>query len=437
MMYFRKRICKLQILREYNNALFKHLKIIVDEIMVQIGSLCKDRFAQILSEAMGAELSSRLESVIRQADVNAVVNEKNEENTGDLRPLVQEWNISLPASPKLWYDGSQNGTAVAEAIDKQNQPMDHVTCIPSTIINPLEHKLSDQNIIEPLSRRELLLYNCAGLPAFYNQVNRRFSGINESIPYRQDHEKVGAIRVLGVDEQEALLQSHGVGVFRSIKANGSSRLSCISANLDEEIFLAQLALRAKLLNDEFQEEVIRIVATHCNTVVERNQSGSLAADASTNRIVGFLCDFGDHCDRVEVHSAKPKAVLRMREKLHKYANPHPRSEWPLCANILDPVRASIVCRGASQILKVLSWFTEQQDSAGLPICRMKNKFSFPAELVPDGYRDLQICVLFRGSSGLSIIGEIQIHDAELHDLKLKMHKLYVIRRAESPDVLML
>jgi hypothetical protein len=222
--------------------------------------------------------------------------------------------------------------------------------------------------------------------------------------------------VLGVDEQEALLQSHGIGVFRSLKANGRSRLSCISTNLDEEVFLAQLALRAKLLNDEFQEEVIRIVAKHCNTEVERNQSGSLAADASTSRIISF----GDHCDRVEVHSAKPKAVQRMREKLQKYAYPHPRSEWPLCANILDPVRASIVCHGASQILRILSWFTEQQDPVGLPICRMKNKFSFPAELVPDGYRDLQICVLFRGSSGLSIIGEIQIHDAELHDLKLKV-----------------
>jgi hypothetical protein len=232
--------------------------------------------------------------------------------------------------------------------------------------------------------------------------------------------QVGAIRVLCVDEQEALLQSHGIGIYRSVKANGSSRLSCISANLDEEVFLAQLALRAKLLNDEFQEKIMSIVASHCISAVERNQSVSLAPDTSTVRIVGFLCDFGDHFGRVEVHCAKPKAVSRMREKLHKYVNPHPRSEWPLCANILDPVRASIVCSGASQILKILSWFTEQQDPAGLPICRMKNKFSFPADLVPDGYRDLQMCVLFQGSSRLSIIGEIQIHDAELHDLKLKV-----------------
>ncbi len=28
--------------------------------------------------------------------------------------------------------------------------------------------------------------------------------------------------------------------------------------------------------------------------------------------------------------------------------------WPLCANISDPVRASVVCNGPSKILQVLS-----------------------------------------------------------------------------------
>jgi hypothetical protein len=35
----------------------------------------------------------------------------------------------------------------------------------------------------------------------------------------------------------------------------------------------------------------------------------------------------------------------------RYAPPHPRSRWPLAANILDPVRCSVVCQGPAQILQ--------------------------------------------------------------------------------------
>ncbi len=41
----------------------------------------------------------------------------------------------------------------------------------------------------------------------------------------------------------------------------------------------------------------------------------------------------------------------------------------------------------------------------------------------DGYRDLMLCVLYTGSHGLRIIGEIQIHDRRLYALKMRMHKL--------------
>ena len=75
----------------------------------------------------------------------------------------------------------------------------------------------------------------------------------------------------------------------------------------------------------------------------------------------------------------------------------------------------------------------------------------------DGYRDLTICVLFTTSCGMRMIGEIQVHDRKIHQLKLEvlnparrtgilfrpsfcsfsspfllqMHKLYRILRAES------
>ena len=84
------------------------------------------------------------------------------------------------------------------------------------------------------------------------------------------------------------------------------------------------------------------------------------------------------------------------------------SEWPLCANILDPVRASVVCSGPSQIMQVLSWYTGsaseiatkesdaiepaaaadscelQRRAIGMPMCRMKNKFAFAKDELVGG-----------------------------------------------------
>ena len=76
--------------------------------------------------------------------------------------------------------------------------------------------------------------------------------------------------------------------------------------------------------------------------------------------------------------------------------------WPLCSNILDPVRASVVCSGPSEIMQVLSWYTgsaseiatgadtvegaaapnsgeQAKWATGMPVCRVKNKFAFAEE----------------------------------------------------------
>ena len=231
--------------------------------------------------------------------------------------------------------------------------------------------------------------------------------------------QVGAIRVSDTDKKEALLQSKGLRLFNRTQSVSKSDMFGPGVRIDEEVFLAQLALRAKLLNAEFQNEVVKVLETHGNTF-NMSTRQIKCAEGSTCRVTTLACSFEEGVGIVEVHAGAPKTVSRMREKLLKYSHPHPKAKWPLCANILDPVRSSIVCRGSSQILQVLSWFTEQQQNDCLPICRLKNKFSFPTERIPDGYRDLQICVLFQGSSGLSIIGEIQIHDCEMHELKLKV-----------------
>ena len=120
----------------------------------------------------------------------------------------------------------------------------------------------------------------------------------------------------------------------------------------------------------------------------------------------------------DVHTAPIKTMARMREKLLEYAAGD--AQWPLSANILDPIRASIVCDGATAIMEVVGWFTKHGGEAGMRVCRIKNKFSFHQDELVGGYRDLMICLVFTGVSGLRIIGEIQVQDRTLHDLKQKV-----------------
>ncbi len=47
------------------------------------------------------------------------------------------------------------------------------------------------------------------------------------------------------------------------------------------------------------------------------------------------------------------------------------------------------------------------------------------------YRDLMLSVLYTGDQGLKIVGEIQLHDARMFALKVKVHRLYKVKRATS------
>ena len=92
----------------------------------------------------------------------------------------------------------------------------------------------------------------------------------------------------------------------------------------------------------------------------------------------------------------------------RYAPPHPAAVWPLSANILDPVRLSLVVDGPARVLEVARWFTEQNNGSGeLQVVRVKNLFALPREEISDGYRDLKLFIAFSSSKGLGIIGEIQ------------------------------
>ncbi len=117
-------------------------------------------------------------------------------------------------------------------------------------------------------------------------------------------------------------------------------------------------------------------------------------------MASVACTFEGHeVGHVEVFTAPVKTIERMREKVLEYATEGCGDKWPLCANILDPVRASVVCNGPAQILQVLQWFagsnpsrtSEVQETIEngatvrlLPLCRVKNKFAFPKEELVGG-----------------------------------------------------
>jgi hypothetical protein len=100
----------------------------------------------------------------------------------------------------------------------------------------------------------------------------------------------------------------------------------------------------------------------------------------------IMCQFRGGVSPVWVSPAQAKTVARMTEKTKEYlADGAP---WPMAACILDPVRASVVCQGAAQILEVAEWFLMSHQATGqqpFPVCRIKNKFALSSnELVRVG-----------------------------------------------------
>lgn len=172
-------------------------------------------------------------------------------------------------------------------------------------------------------------------------------------------------------------------------------------------------------------------------VIPRRTKAAFRRLSSIKTQCGALADLVRREEwRYRVIAAPVKTKERMREKLMEYAKRGDPMR-PLTANILDPIRTTVVCDGPRQILAAVNWFLNNTDPRlpAMPIVRVKNKFSMEDASEYDGYRDLMICVIHTGKKGLRIIGEIQFHDAKLHALKVKMHKLYKVKRAEGANLI--
>ena len=228
---------------------------------------------------------------------------------------------------------------------------------------------------------------------------------------------MGAIRVSDTDLLEAAAQTRALhaantshsaspwGPFSSSSLRFRLSLSSCSREmssatwglLDEEVYLAQLALRARILNSAFQRKVLLAISEHTaakdtTTDVTHFGEGCIAAavlsedNSALSCVPGkahvMTCDFLKGKGIVELHAAEPKGIGRMREKLLDYARRN-GAAWPLCAHILDPVRVSVVCSGAAQIVEAAHWFTDDEERTGLQVCRVKNGFAAQEE--PDGF----------------------------------------------------
>jgi len=173
---------------------------------------------------------------------------------------------------------------------------------------------------------------------------------------RQDHPRVRAIRLNEEDWREVDLErsSSARGFFQEVVGEGLEAV--VAPMKDEEVYVSQLYRRAVLLNEEFQVRMRKAVARR----------------------------FGE---RVQFHGARVKTKARIREKLLCYITPEdsqsvdeeegdePEMELPLAANILDPVRATVVCDGPAEMLEVAQWLLNHGEKEQIPVVRVKNKFA--------------------------------------------------------------
>ena len=80
-----------------------------------------------------------------------------------------------------------------------------------------------------------------------------------------------------------------------------------------------------------------------------------------------------------------------------------------------PHHGPVTCLVIGRLLGLSSWHAPCPSmTSRVAVCPRTS------EDMPDQYRDLKLCVLFCGAGDVRIIAEVQIHDAVLYALKLKV-----------------
>jgi hypothetical protein len=208
--------------------------------------------------------------------------------------------------------------------------------------------------------------------------------------------------------------------------------------IDED--LLDLSVCAESKNADPQSTTKKELADHPFSCISNSPSNDGASfDGAPNSNDGASFDGApSKMMMIDLYFTPIKTQERMKEKVLKYSFPHPWSQWPLTANIRDPIRISIACDDPSHILQIVRFFLSSQESTGLRVVRVKNKFSQADADVSEGFNglDVSLNVVFEEArSGLKIIGEIQLHDKQILQVKSRIHKLYKIKRSEDPSMI--
>jgi len=176
-----------------------------------------------------------------------------------------------------------------------------------------------------------------------------------------------------------------------------------------------------------------------------NARGCIDVKGKGNMMTHWL--IGKSVGGVTVYTEPIKTLDSMSQSLLKFAvSDNTAGNWPLAANILNPVRTNIIVDGAAKILQVLGYLMESshEPQKSMVVCRVVNKFhssveeSAKSESDAHCYKSVKVSVIYRSGtvsrSNLKIIGEIEIHDAELYHLKCRIAILRKIVKAQHANL---
>jgi len=464
-LYFTKYLCKTRIWSEKSNALFAQLRESAGVFMDDIAGLCGERFKQLQGEPGGQELTRFF---VLEAETGQLVDIRRQDHAEVRAVVVHE-------------------EAAREADLQRLSRVDSTTALDEEVfIAQLAHRA--RLLDHDFQARVLAIVAAHGTPVPTDEPDSSAesrvdsaaaaSGKAGEQPTSSGHRSRPGEMALDVDLSSAPSQGTTTTSSKTLTRLFSNPLGGIpnpvsrvtSSPLDQGSFVLQegrqpVSVTAMLGTVSSAGRSRKFLPSSLSGASSSGEPGTVnpfsraataappklraassdgdqqeASLASAKHVRGrrFNCTFRDGSVAVvEVCSAPVKNVSRMREKLSEYAAE--RAPWPHCAQILDPVRTTVVCEGPARMLEVAGWFIHATSSphsavigpATLPICKVKNKFALQDSELVGGYRDLMFCGVLEGAGGLRIIGEVQIHDRVLHDLKTLMHKLYRIRRAKA------
>jgi hypothetical protein len=395
--YFREKIMAVHLWQANSNALFKDFKIHVEEMMTILADECFQRFKALKNEPWGKEVCDFC------------------------------WN---PQRGEFSFESAACcDAAVQDMDDVMRQDDENVQAIRWSERDVAEKSYEKRKKLRRVCNKDL----GADESVFISQLKRSAFLLDRAF-------KRKVVETLESSSPAIIIsQSQATGHAKTTQDRYTDFKSMVSRERNEDYDFASW-----LDDGGGDSDDLSSVKSENDTVMGRfsptsssdgTAPSTIELQESTGCVAVRVGAFQVEQDRVNVYFAPIKTTHRMEEKLKKYCFPHAWSTWPLSANIRDPIRLSIACDNPGHILQVARLLLS---SPAMRVVRVKNKFLQSDEDVKSGLNglDLSLNALFEDPrSGLKIIGEIQLHDKKIQEVKSRIHKLYKIKRARTPTMI--